>query len=155
MLYESTRGLLQSILLSLEGDGQAMWDDHAESGNTCLYEMHQMSGSLHKAYRSDHMNANSRAQSGFPQKLNRAMPHARMMVIAIRNKDRARAIESGKAALAEMNDANPSILSGAGSGAESGEAPLMASQQANTAGSRRRVGAGQTLSAGMRPSSGK
>jgi hypothetical protein len=112
MLYESTRGLLQSILLSLEEGDQALWDDQAESGSACLYEMHQMSGSLYKAYRSDRLNANSRAQFSFPQKLTRAMPHARMMVIAIRHKDRALAIESGKAALAEMNDANPPCPAG-------------------------------------------
>ena len=107
MLYESTRGLLQSILQSLEAGDQARWDDQTESGNACLYEMHQMAGPLYKAYRSDNLNANSRAQVGFPQKLTRAMPHARMMVIAIRHKDRDLAIESGKAALAEMNYNDP------------------------------------------------
>ena len=65
--------------------------------------MHQMSGPLYKAYRSDSLNANSVAQSSLPGKLNRAMPHVRTMVIAIRHKDRTRALESGKAALAEMN----------------------------------------------------
>jgi hypothetical protein len=101
MLYDSTRGLLQSILRSLETGDEIAWDDQTESGNACLYEMHQMSGSLYKPYKSDTLNANSRAH--LPEKLNRAMPHVRMMVIAIRHKDQARALESGKAALAEMN----------------------------------------------------
>jgi hypothetical protein len=103
MLYDSTKGLLQSILRSLETGDEIAWDDQIESGNACLYEMHQMSGSLYKPYKSDSLNANSRAQSSLPEKLNRAMPHVRMMVIAIRHKDQARALESGKAALAEMN----------------------------------------------------
>jgi hypothetical protein len=104
MLYESTRNLLQSILQSLETD-ETRWDDQIESGNACLYEMHQMSGSLYKAYRSDSPTPSSPTQSSLPEKLNRAMPHVRTMVIAIRHKDKPRALESGKAALAEMNGA--------------------------------------------------
>jgi hypothetical protein len=103
MLYDSTKSLLQSILQSLETVEEAGWDDQTESGNSCLYEMHQMSGSLYQPYRADRLNANSRAESGLPEKLSRAIPHVRTMVIAIRHKDQARALESGKAALAEMN----------------------------------------------------
>ncbi|MGP8246151.1 MAG: hypothetical protein ACLQVN_16730 [Bryobacteraceae bacterium] len=103
---------MQSILQSLETGDEALWDDQTESGNACLYEMHQMSGRLYKAYKSDNLNAHSVVQSSLPEKLNRAMPHVRTMVIAIRNKDQSRALESGKAALAEMNGVNPSIPSG-------------------------------------------
>jgi len=103
MLYDSTKGLLQSILRSLETGDDTRWDDQTESGNECLYEMHQMSEPRYKAYRSDGINANSLAQSTLPDKLSRAMPHVRTMVIAIRHKDQPRALQSGKAALAEMN----------------------------------------------------
>ena len=103
MLYDSTKGLLQSILRSLETGDETRWDDHTESGNECLYEMHQMSEPRYKAYRSDGINANSLVQSTLPDKLSRAMPHVRPMVIAIRHKDQPRALQSGKAALAEMN----------------------------------------------------
>jgi hypothetical protein len=103
MLYDSTKGLLQSILRSLETGDETRWDDHTESGNECLYEMHQMSEPRYKAYRSDGINANSLVQSTLPDKLSRAMPHVRTMVIAIRHKDQPRALQSGKAALAEMN----------------------------------------------------
>ncbi|HLY18487.1 MAG TPA: hypothetical protein VKR61_14745 [Bryobacteraceae bacterium] len=94
---------MQSILKSLATVDDAGWDDQTESGNACLYEMHQMSGSLYTAYKRDRTNANSLAQSNLPEKLSRAIPHVRTMVIAIRHKDQARALESGKAALAEMN----------------------------------------------------
>jgi hypothetical protein len=107
MLYDSTKSLLQSILRSLETGDETRWDDQTESGNACLYEMHQMSGALYKAYRSDRLNADSLVQSTLPDKLNRAMPHVRTMVIAIRHKDQTRALESGKAALAEMNGPIP------------------------------------------------
>jgi len=103
MLYDSTKSLLQSILRSLETGDETRWDDQTESGNECLYEMHQMSGRLYRAYKSDSLNANSVVQSSLPEKLNRAMPHVRTMVIAIRHKDQTRALEGGKAALAEMN----------------------------------------------------
>ncbi len=106
MLYDSTRNLLQSILRSLETGDQTRWDDHTESGNACLYEMHQMSGPRYKAYRSDSLHTNSGVQSTLPGKLHRAMPHVRTMVIAIRHKDQIRALESGKAALAAMNAGN-------------------------------------------------
>jgi hypothetical protein len=102
MLYDSTKALLQGILRSLETTDEIRWDEQTESGNSCLYEMHQMARPLYKAYRTDKQNANSQAQIGFPEKLSRAMPHVRSMVIAIRHKDQVTAVESGKSALAEM-----------------------------------------------------
>jgi len=111
MLYDSTKSLLQTILRSLETGGDAGWDDQTESGNSCLYEMHQMSGSQYQPYRPDRLNANSMVQSHLAEKLNRAIPHVRTMVIAIRHKDQTQALESGKAALAEMNGASRSIPS--------------------------------------------
>jgi hypothetical protein len=111
MLYDSTRALLQSILRSLETADESKWDDQTESGNACLYEMHQMSGRLYTAYKADRLNANAAVQGTLPEKLKRAMPHARTMVIAIRHKDQIRALESGKAALSEMNGVTPPLSS--------------------------------------------
>ena len=102
MLYDSTKSVLRSMLRSLETGAETRWDDQTESGNECLYEMHQMSGSLDKAYRSDSLDAGSPAQRTLPEKLKRAMPHIRMMVTAIRHRDQPTALVSGKAALAEM-----------------------------------------------------
>ena len=103
MLYDSTRNLLQGILRSLETDDQTGWDDQTESGNACLYEMHQMAKPLYKAYKSDSLRTDSLVQKTLHDRLGRAMPHVRTMVIAIRHKDQPRALESGKTALAEMN----------------------------------------------------
>jgi hypothetical protein len=108
MLFDSTRSLLQSIVLGLEKTGdESRWDDQTESGNTCLYEMHQMSGHLYQAYKTDNAGAKARPQSGLSDRLNRALPHVRSMTIAIRRKDRSVALESGKAGLAELNGASP------------------------------------------------
>jgi hypothetical protein len=111
MLYDSTKSLLQTILRSLENVEDNGWDDQTESGNSCLYEMHQMAGALYTPYKTDRLNATSLAQSNLPEKLHRAIPHVRTMVIAIRHKDQTRALESGKAALAEMNAAGPATRS--------------------------------------------
>jgi hypothetical protein len=140
VLYESTKGLLQSILSSLErGDGNR-WDDQTESGIECLYEMHQMSKPLYKAYRSDSTNATLPGQSSLPEKLNRAMPHVRTMVIAIRHKDQSTALESGKAALAEMNRTGASLLQpGTGPRTERGEPVIIAAQQPCATGKHSRV----------------
>jgi hypothetical protein len=110
MLYDSTKNVLQSILRSLETTDPNRWDDQTESGKDCLYEMHQMSGSLYTPFKSDRQNANSLAQSQLPVRLTRAIPHAKMMLIAIRHKDRIGAVESGKAALAEMNGTRPTLV---------------------------------------------
>ena len=118
MLYDSTKSLLQSILQSLQTVDDAGWDDQTESGNACLYEMHQMSGTLFTAYKRDGKNANSLAQTNLPEKLTRAIPHVKKMVIAIRHKDQTLALESGRAALAELNgsggSANRQIAASAG-----------------------------------------
>ena len=103
MLYDSTKSLLQGILQSLETGDQTGWDDQTESGNACLYEMHQMSKPQYKAYRSDSLKTDSLVQKTLYDRLDRAMPHVRTMVIAIRHKYQTRALESGKTALAEMN----------------------------------------------------
>lgn len=138
MLYDSTKGLLQSILASLEtGDG-TRWDDQNESGNACLYEMHQMSGPLYRAYRSDSPNANLPGQSSLPEKLNRAMPHVRLMVIAIRHRDRTGAIERGKAALVEMNRTSPSLPIGRCAESRTESRRPMSRQQGNPATGRQR-----------------
>jgi len=111
MLYDSTKSLLQTILRALEATDENRWDDQTESGNACLYEMHQMSGSLYKAYKPDKLNGTSQAQGNLPERLTRAIPHVRKMVIAIRNKEQTPALESGKAALAELNGTRFSVIS--------------------------------------------
>jgi len=129
MLYDSTKSLLQTILRSLETAEDTGWDDRTESGNSCLYEMHQMSGSLYQPYKPDRLNSKSLAQSSLPDKLTRAIPHVRTMVIAIRHKDQTRALESGKAALAEMNGTGPSISSGIPTAATAEGRQMLASSQ--------------------------
>jgi len=103
MLYDSTKTLLHSIVHRLETGDEGQWDDQIESGNECLYEMHQMSKPLYRGYRPDALHATSRAQANLHEKFNRAMPNVRLMVIAIRRRDRSVALGWGRAALVEIN----------------------------------------------------
>ncbi len=101
MLYDSTKVLIHGMLQSLRTADQGGWEDHVESGGECLYEIHQMARPRYQGYRAD---AANRAPALVPvyERAARAIPHVKQMVRAIRRKDRAAAVESGAAALAEM-----------------------------------------------------
>jgi hypothetical protein len=104
MLYDSTKVLLSSILRSLESagtTGKIGWEDQLELAGECSYEVHQMAHLLHKGYKTDSVN---KAAMAVPvsERAARAVPHVKSLVRAIRRKDQAAAVESGKAALAEM-----------------------------------------------------
>jgi hypothetical protein len=106
MLCDSTKILLQTILHSLQSPDSTGWDDQMESGNECLYEMHQMTRPSYQGYRTA---GSDKWPSHLPDvtAFSRAMPHVKAMMNAIRRKDRITAIESGNAALAEMNGTAP------------------------------------------------
>jgi hypothetical protein len=101
MLYDSTKVLLRGILLSLQNSGMIGWEDQWESAGQCSYEMHQMARPLYKGYRTDPVN---KAPMLVPvsERAARAVPHVKSMVRAIRRRDQVAAVESGRAALAEM-----------------------------------------------------
>jgi hypothetical protein len=102
MLYDSTKVLLRDMLRALETTGKIGWEDQAEAGRECLYEIHQMARPLYKGYRTDGTNGKSPALIPVHERATRAIPHVKTMVRAIRRKDQATAVESGRAALAEM-----------------------------------------------------
>ena len=101
MLYDSTKVLLRGILLSLEDAGKIGWDDQEESACQCSYEMHQMARPLHGGYRGDVANKAS-VTVPVSERAARAIPHVKSMVRAIRRRDQVAAVESGRAALAEL-----------------------------------------------------
>jgi hypothetical protein len=92
MLYYSTKTLLTTVLQSLETADDIPWDDHIESSKECLYEMSQMKT----------QGVASAVDSRASQKASRAIPHVKLMLSAIRRRDRATAVEHGKAAFAAM-----------------------------------------------------
>ncbi len=102
MLHESTKSLLIKIVQSLETTKEVAWDDQIEFGNECLYEMHQMTRPAFRAYRIESSDSKWPTHVPDSAKLNRALPHIKAMVSAIRRRDQSMALESGKAALAAM-----------------------------------------------------
>jgi len=100
MLYDSTKVLIRGMLRDMETSAAVQWDSQAELGRECLYEMHQMTRPQYKGWRGD-----AKGQTrGVPEfvKATRAIPFVKSMVSAIRRKDQANAVISGRAALAEM-----------------------------------------------------
>ncbi|HTS61328.1 MAG TPA: hypothetical protein VMH28_04855 [Candidatus Acidoferrales bacterium] len=102
MLYDSTKVLLKSILDGLEKPAQPEWDGEVESCHQCLYEMHQMCRPAYKAYQWSRSDKHALTPPD-PQRLTRAIPHMKLMLGAIRRRDRKMALERGNAALAELN----------------------------------------------------
>jgi hypothetical protein len=101
MLFESTTILLRSIVRSIESSGEPGWDDHLESGNQCLYELHQLARSSGRTYKSS--NAKFPVIAPAFERAIRAIPHVKLMMGAIRRKDQGAAVESGRVAIGEMN----------------------------------------------------
>jgi hypothetical protein len=156
MLCDSTKTLLRGILESLEDPDQADWDGRIESGNQCLYEMHQMTRPSYQAYKTVSLD---KWPSHIPdsERLHRAMPHVKAMARAIRRSDRAAAVECVKAALAAMDGISPSLPSGGFTKprTENKEVSIPVRHQTSPAGKHRRVAAGRTSSGRCRAASGK
>jgi hypothetical protein len=100
MLYDSTKTLIRGMLRDLETIEAVQWDDQAELGRECLYEIHQMTRPQYKGWRAD-AKGQSKSTPEFA-KATRAIPFIKSMVSAIRRKDQVTAVTSGRAALAEM-----------------------------------------------------
>ncbi|SPF55305.1 conserved hypothetical protein [Candidatus Sulfopaludibacter sp. SbA4] len=101
MLYDSTKVLLRGMLGSLQKPDNVGWEDHVELGGECLYEIHQMARPLYRGYRTDALNRGPALVPVY-ERAARAIPHVKSMVRAIRRKDQTAAVESVRAALAEM-----------------------------------------------------
>lgn len=110
MLFESTKLLLRSIVRSLESGDETGWDAHQESCNQLLYELHQMSRSSTNTYRKE-LNSNFHPVVPSFDRAVRAIPRVKLLNIAVRQKNRAAAIENGKAAMSEMDGTSTSRTS--------------------------------------------
>jgi hypothetical protein len=102
MVYDSTKILLRTIIQSLETTDEVAWEDQIELAQECVFEMHQMNRALPLVLGTEGIK--KRLAVGNPQceKLDRAMPHIKSMMTAIRRRNQVAALESGRLALAEM-----------------------------------------------------
>lgn len=102
MLYDSTKILLVTIVHSLETTDEEAWEDHIESARECVFEMHQMNHALSMEVGTEGVNKRFPAANPHCQRLNRAMPHVKSMMTAIRRRDKTAALENARLALAQM-----------------------------------------------------
>ncbi len=98
MMDASSRDKLKSILEWLAGTDEAEWERQIESGEECRSEMERMARPVYGRTRR----SQGPERNPDTPKLNRAIPHVRAMLTAMRSRNRAAALEHGKAALAAM-----------------------------------------------------
>jgi hypothetical protein len=102
MWYGNTKHLLESIVRGLMTEppqNDAEWQAQTELVQTCLTEMAEMSEpAVHPS-----LGSTSRyVHRPVADKLNRAMPHVRSMLTAMRERDRATALAHGETTLLRL-----------------------------------------------------
>jgi hypothetical protein len=102
MWYGNTKNLLEGIVRRLKTDApqdDADWQAQTELVQTCLAEMVEMS----EPTVNPSVGSTSRyVHRPVADKLNRAMPHVRSMLTAMRQRDRATALAHGETTLQRL-----------------------------------------------------
>ena len=102
MFYGNTKNLLESIVRGLKTEApqnDAEWQAQTELVQVCLTEMVEMS----EPAANPSMGATSRyVHHPVADKLNRAMPHVRLMLTAMRDRDRTTALAHGEVTLRRL-----------------------------------------------------
>jgi hypothetical protein len=102
MWFGSTKTLLDSIIRSLksgEQQDEAGWLAQTELAQACLSEMAELSEPVHGPPNGS---ASRYVHRPVADKLNRAMPHVRAMLEAMRKRDRQAALTHGETALRRL-----------------------------------------------------
>jgi hypothetical protein len=102
MFYGNTKNLLESIVRGLKAEppqNDAEWQTQTDLVQACLTEMAEMS----EPTVNQSMGATSRyVHHPVADKLNRAMPHVRSMLTAMRDRDRTTALAHGETTLRRL-----------------------------------------------------
>lgn len=100
-MYADSQTSLKNIVDWLAGTDEAGWERQIELAEQCRSEMERLARPIYSGARkgSHTFGPQRNPDSG---KLNRAAPHVRAMLTAMRNRNRAAALEHGRAALAVM-----------------------------------------------------
>jgi hypothetical protein len=102
MWYGSTKNLLESIVRGLRTEApqnDAEWQAQADLVQACLAEMVEMSESTVNPSKAATLRYVHRPVA---DKLNRAMPHVRSMLTAMRDRDRSTALAHGETTLRRL-----------------------------------------------------
>jgi hypothetical protein len=101
-MYAGSKDSLKSILEWLEGTDDGGWEDRIELGEECRSDMERMARPMYRRDKTGSRSAQGPERNPYAERLNRAIPHIRAMLTAMRNRNRATALEHGKAAWAVM-----------------------------------------------------
>jgi hypothetical protein len=100
MFYGNTKTLLESIVRALKTEppqDDAEWQAQTELVQSCLKEMVEMSEpTVHSSMRTRYVHR------PVADKLNRAIPHVRSMLTAMRERDRVTALAHGETTLGRL-----------------------------------------------------
>jgi len=100
-MYADAKNSLKNLLDWLDGSDEAAWEHQIQLGEQCRSEMERLARPKYSGARkgSHQFGPERNPDAG---KLNRAAPHVRAMLTAMRNRNRAAALEHGRAALGLM-----------------------------------------------------
>jgi hypothetical protein len=101
MFYAGTKRQLEGIVQWLDGKDQdeAQWNAQTDLTHACLAEMADLSEAMRDAAKRS---SGRYGHNPFADKLNRAMPHIRAMLTAMRIRDRATALSHGETAMRQL-----------------------------------------------------
>jgi len=101
-MYSDAKNSLKSILDWLAGTDEGGWEHQIELGEQCKSDMERLARPIYRGAKARSHGALGPERDPNAGKLNRATPHVRAMLTAMRNRNRAAALEHGRAALAVM-----------------------------------------------------
>jgi hypothetical protein len=101
-MYADAKNSLKNILEWLDGTDDAGWDRQIELGEQCQCKMERIARVIYRGAMARGHGAQGPERNPDAGKLNRATPHVRAMLTAMRSRNRAAALEQGKAAMAVM-----------------------------------------------------
>jgi hypothetical protein len=100
-MYADAKNSLKNVLEWLDGSDHARWERQIELGEECRSEMERLARPKYGgARKGSHTFGPERDPDA--GRLDRAIPHVRAMLSAMRNRNRAAALEHGRAAMAVM-----------------------------------------------------
>jgi hypothetical protein len=102
MFYDTTKESPKNVVEWLEGSNQAGWEDLIGTGEEVLSEIEHMARPIYRPDRTGSFGEELPIDNPFAENLNGATPEVRSMLRAMRMRNRAAALEHGRAALAVM-----------------------------------------------------
>ena len=93
---------LKRILEWLDGTDEAGWGAQIDLGEECRSDMERMARPTYGRGKRASRSAEGPERNPDAARLNRAIPHVRAMLTAMRSRNRAAALEHGRAAFAVM-----------------------------------------------------